>query len=852
MQIPLARVVAVVATLPDGREQVGSGYLVGGRLVLTARHCTRDKSRSRPVPLDQLRVVRASDSASTAVSEVVAASTLDIAVLRLVDPPWRSGLAAPAYSRVDRTVSGRVTDCAGIGFPLFQRDPAAKVRHTAEVHGTIYQTDLAEIGRLLLREPLLAAVHVATENIDHELELTCTDPAYDEDDRETAWDGLSGALVFQAGYALGVVVDHDTRQGPAALQLVAFDTLAKQARTDKSAAAVAEALGLPAVERLPWASTQPAEPLAGLVEVVDPASGDLPRVCDLDPYRLGTTPSDYGDQDTYGMRDPYVPRTCNNVDERLRTALKPGRPVLVVGPSKVGKTRTAFEAVAADWAQARVAAAAVGHLERLARHSRLQTSIDPIVVWLDDVDRYLTTVEPLTPTVLTRLSARPGPTLVVGTLRREARDRLRAAAGELTRDARALLEGAIIVELGSTIDDRDEEATARAAYPEQPLEGAGLAERLGYAPLMLQTYHDSATADPLLHAVIRTAVDWSRTGLSRPISETDLANITAEVVWREHPHLDGTDDAFDRAIRQARTPLPGSTGAAALITHPLAGRRRGYTAYDYLVAADDGQTGQPRPLPDLAWDDALIRADRDDAFAIGVAAYAREDIAASIRALQQAAAAGHALAAYNLGVILCGALAPANRKAAARLQVPPDLPAARAWWEQAAAAGQIEADFNLGVLLSENWNPPDLPAARTAYERAAAAGSTKAAYNLGLLLKGDWEPPDLTAAHTAFRQAAASGHVNANWEAVLLRKLFDDARAAGRPSADLFAERRAAEEENLRRYTAEVVAQKHTDELREFLEWTRRVPEPRRSRVDVRGIYADELAKRDGRGSENE
>jgi uncharacterized protein YbjT (DUF2867 family) len=37
------RVAAVVATLEDRREQFGSGYLVSGRLVVTAEHCTRDK-----------------------------------------------------------------------------------------------------------------------------------------------------------------------------------------------------------------------------------------------------------------------------------------------------------------------------------------------------------------------------------------------------------------------------------------------------------------------------------------------------------------------------------------------------------------------------------------------------------------------------------------------------------------------------------------------------------------------------------------------------------------------------------------------------------------------------------------
>ena len=56
--IPADRIVAVVADLDTGQVQVGSGYLVTGRQVLTARHCTVDKRTGRPAR--SLRVVRLS------------------------------------------------------------------------------------------------------------------------------------------------------------------------------------------------------------------------------------------------------------------------------------------------------------------------------------------------------------------------------------------------------------------------------------------------------------------------------------------------------------------------------------------------------------------------------------------------------------------------------------------------------------------------------------------------------------------------------------------------------------------------------------------------------------------------
>src|SRR6266487_4773254 len=91
------RVVAVVAALQDGREQIGSGYLVGGRLVLTAEHCTRDQVTGESAT--RLQVIRASDGAAAQVVGVVPDPALDVAVLRLTDDaPWDADLPSPAFA----------------------------------------------------------------------------------------------------------------------------------------------------------------------------------------------------------------------------------------------------------------------------------------------------------------------------------------------------------------------------------------------------------------------------------------------------------------------------------------------------------------------------------------------------------------------------------------------------------------------------------------------------------------------------------------------------------------------------------------------------------------------------------
>lgn len=148
------RVVAVAASLRDGREQLGSGYLISGRRVLTAEHCIRDKLTGEQAT--RLRVVRASDGAVAEVVGAVPDRGLDVAVLQVADDAaWDADLPPTPFARVDQNQSGVLEDCTGIGFPLFQRDPARRTRHTSEFHGTIYQTDERESGRLLMREPLI-------------------------------------------------------------------------------------------------------------------------------------------------------------------------------------------------------------------------------------------------------------------------------------------------------------------------------------------------------------------------------------------------------------------------------------------------------------------------------------------------------------------------------------------------------------------------------------------------------------------------------------------------------------------------------------------------------------------------
>src|SRR5215212_2508236 len=104
------------------------------------------------------------------------------------------------------------------------------------------------------------------------------------------------------------MVEHHPRQGDSAIRMIGFDRVAADSPK------LRQILGLPEARKLPLVTAEPVVPLTELVDLWDDDEDDLPTVTDLDPYRLGTTVSEYGDHTTYGQRDPYVSRSSHDVD----------------------------------------------------------------------------------------------------------------------------------------------------------------------------------------------------------------------------------------------------------------------------------------------------------------------------------------------------------------------------------------------------------------------------------------------------------------------------------------------------------------------------------------------------------
>ena len=526
----------------------------------------------------------------------------------------------------------------------------------------------------------------------------------------------------------------------------------------------------------------PAEPLSEAAGTS--LRSRLPPISDLDPYTLGANPSAHGDAGSYGQGDPYVGREA---DEPLRTALLPGRLVVITGPVAAGKTRTAFEVVREhkDWAGALLAAPAPGSIDELSRHPDLAAGHHPVVVWLDDLARFLPPVATLSEIAIRRLLERPGPTVLLATLRDYQRDILQRYDIGLTREARQVLDGATWVTLLSTREDPAEQARAAAKYAEAGTGSEGLAETLAGVPELLRRYRDAAVNDLPLCTLVQVCVDWARCGIRRPIPEADLRALARGVARSRGSGV--TDKEFGEALGRACAPVAAQSRAALLATRRLPGGSHGYVASSFLAAHDDEDVGnRPRQVIQLVWRHVLTWALSQETLSVGLAAYLQGNVPAAIAANRRAVAEGHGEALFNLGVLLADCLNPPDlaqarqwyTKAAqagdagARFNLgvlladrldPPDLAGARKWWTLAADAGDADACFNLGVLLADRLDPPDLAGARKWWTLAADAGDADACFNLGVLLADRLDPPDLAGARNWYARAAEAGNVNAGF-----------------------------------------------------------------------------------------
>ena len=239
--------------------------------------------------------------------------------------------------------------------------------------------------------------------------------------------------------------------------------------------------------------------------------GSLPRLgqLDLDTFRVHTA----------GVDLPYVRRDRQG---ELRDRLEEGHPVLVVGHSMSGKTRMAVEVV-----QELYGSRPIWIPERPDGVGELLAKGHPrnAVVWLDDLESFLTASKPCTAASLRML--RDAGCRVVATIRTSEYEKFRPT-GEIRPPQLDTLQQFRVVRLDDVAAEQDRIADEVA--DEQIAEGIrryGLAEYVGGGYLAVERFKNGEDLHPLGVAMLRAVTDWHRLGFDS-MPEVTLAGLASD------------------------------------------------------------------------------------------------------------------------------------------------------------------------------------------------------------------------------------------------------------------------------------------------------------------------------------
>ena len=471
------------------------------------------------------------------------------------------------------------------------------------------------------------------------------------------------------------------------------------------------------------------------------STAGLPRLSELGDDLLGATPTRYSIEGNA----PYVPRPAD--DETIRSMLRQSGPpypfVIVWGTTKAGKSRTLAEALRATFG-GNVVVVLPRDAQALAELARLGVSelVDrrPAVVVLDDLDP--AGLEALTAQVLDMIR---GWAVIAATITAQRRADVLTTGSDVGTVALAALAAATgEYELTAGPPTGKEKDEAVRLYPAERFDGS-VAETLVGARELIGRYKASHDTNPAGCALVRAAIDVRRAGITRPVTEVELRRLFAFYLPGIRTGMLPTTEHFTSGIEWATRPVASQV---ALLRHASSSHDiPAWIIFDHVVTADEGQGSHHRPIPDEIWSELIDMIPARDAFAVGMAAYARGVISAAIAAFRKGSATEQVdaipMAAFNLGVLL-------EREG--------DIDGARTAYQMVTDSGPSpqasRAAFLLGSLLASQG---DVDSAQAAFQAAIDSGHTEAAsaaaFGLSELLahKGDFK-----AADAAYRAAIDS------------------------------------------------------------------------------------------------
>ncbi|MCY1138210.1 hypothetical protein OWR29_09390 [Actinoplanes sp. Pm04-4] len=346
-------------------------------------------------------------------------------------------------------------------------------------------------------------------------------------------------------------------------------------------------------------------------------TGGVFRVDEAPPRGLGihsAIPGDEGDDDL----PVYVSR---DFDFRLRNALAVngfdrGSFVVMVGGSSSGKTRSLYEAVyelVPEWALVQPADAA--ELLDLKGAPPRRT-----VVWLDELQRYLSADPPLSSECI-RALIRAG-NLVVGTLWPD-QYALWTAGHE---DVHRLVKAATVIPVPDDLTGPEKEVAEAAAERDSRIRqalktrDAGLTQALAGGPALVMCWEQPV--NPYVRAIITAAADAHRLGVQSPLSETLLVEAMAGYL-QGRQRVRSPGEWLPEALPHATRPQFGEVSALSPTDGGRPGRLAGYTVADYL-AQHLRRERRVETVPHEAWQALVTRLIRPaDLWQVAESALAR-------------------------------------------------------------------------------------------------------------------------------------------------------------------------------------------------------------------------------------
>lgn len=374
------------------------------------------------------------------------------------------------------------------------------------------------------------------------------------------------------------------------------------------------------------------------------ATRRLPLVSEIDDaVRLGVHPAVVIEQDDGLERvPPFVLRDkMPFLEERLHAG---ERFILLVGASTAGKSRLAYELMHAQFPDYRLAVP--DSPEGIGALVPVVCDAERVVLWLDDLDRYLGAGGLTYAMVEQMLDRRRDGVVILATMAAHqlARFTARSAADDepgkdFLHAAGEVIKLSRVVHVSRRWSDEELQRARRFAHDPRIKNAIaaqaravrrGVAEYLAASPQLWEEWRAAWNpgAHPRAAALVAGAVDARRAGFHRSLSE-DLLRALHEHYLESRGGDELRPEPWADALDWATTPL--NAASSLLLAQP----EGGYLAFDYLHNTLDALAPPPR-VPEATWKILVEQADSATALDIGTAAFQRGDLAHALTALDKA------------------------------------------------------------------------------------------------------------------------------------------------------------------------------------------------------------------------